>query len=377
MFILPTFTDMKKYIIAVWMAVSLLTARGQGADSIDFKIGQMLMIGVTGTDIDESVKADIAGGKVGGVLLFEKNIAPANSYIRLKRFINALQKEAPLPLFVAIDQEGGAVNRLKTKYGFPQSVSAEYLGTMYSADSTRFYAEITAATLAGLGFNVNFAPVVDFKVAGNPVISGNRRAYSEDPDMIIMHATEAVRAMRRYGIVSVLKHFPGHGSSRSDSHLGMADVTDYWSEEELKPYEKMIESGHADAVMSAHIVNKKLDADGLPGTLSAGMIDSLLRKTLHFDGVVFSDDMQMHAITQYFGLKKAVKLAIMAGIDVLIFSNNIQDSRNRTTDHVHRLIRELVEEGEIPPARIDEAYRRIVTLKSANSPCKKGVYEGD
>ena len=125
----------------------------------------------------------------------------------------------------------------------------------------------------------------------------------------------------------------------------------------------MLKLDKVDAVMSAHIVNKKLDVEGNPGTLSTEVITGLLRKELGFNGVVFSDDMQMYAITKYYGLERALELSIMAGIDVLMFSNNIQGSENRTVDTVHGLIKKMVNEGTIPSERIDESYNRIMKLK--------------
>ena len=348
------------------LAFVTMQCESQKKTDLDYKIGQMIIVGVTGTSIDQNqqLQDDIKKGRVGSVILFEKNITPTNSYVNLKRFINHLAEEAPLPLLVAIDQEGGLVNRLKEKYQFPKSVSAGYLGSTGSPDSTKFYAEMTASTLAGLGINVNFAPVVDLKIDGNPVIAKNERAYSADPDSVAMHAGEVVKAMRRFGVVSVLKHFPGHGSSRADSHQGIADVTSYWTEKELIPYRNMLKDGKVDAVMSAHIVNKNLDESGVPGTLSNKMIAGLLRKDLGFEGVVFSDDMQMHAITKYYGLEKALEMSINAGIDIVMFSNNIQGSENRTVDTVHKLIKKLVDEGKITPERIEQSYQRIVKMKS-------------
>lgn len=355
-----------RYFLGLLLFSTFFTSNAQLKDSLDFKIGQMLMVGVSGTQPSENkaLIEDINKGNVGGVIYFEKNINAKNSYVALKQFTNALNAVAPLPLFVAIDQEGGLVNRLKEKYSFPKSVDAEYLGKTASVDTTRFYAEMTATTLAGLGINVNFAPVVDIKVDGNPVISKPKRSYSANPDSVAMHAQVVTEVMRKYGIISVLKHFPGHGSSRADTHLGIADVTSYWDKKELTPYKTLLKNNQVDAVMSAHIVNKKLDKEGLPGTLSKSIITGLLRKDLGYDGVVFSDDMQMHAITKYYGLEKVLELSISAGIDVVIFSNNIQGSENRTVDTVHTLIKKLVKEGKIPKSRIDESYQRIVKLKS-------------
>ena len=345
----------------------------QERDSLDIKIGQMILIGVPGTVVDSTVLKEVQEGKAGSIIFFEKNIQPTDSYAQLKRLAWAYQSAAPIPLFIAIDQEGGKVNRLKEKYGFPRSISAAAMGV--SVDSVRYYGQTTAATLIGLGINVNFAPVVDLATnPDNPVIAKVERSFSENPDSVARYAREFIKTHRKLGVVTVLKHFPGHGSSKDDTHLGMADVTNTWALKELVPYRTLIDSGYVDAIMTAHIVNRKLDGKGVPGTLSSRMLDSLLRKSLHFDGVVFSDDMQMHAITRHYGLEEAIKLAVNAGVDILTFSNNIQGSEDRTVDKVHSIIRKYVEDGTIPMARIDESYHRIMNLKEKLGSSQASYY---
>ncbi|HET7178102.1 MAG TPA: glycoside hydrolase family 3 protein [Chryseosolibacter sp.] len=337
----------------------------QTTDSLDIKIGQMLLIGFPGPEVDAKVLEEVRTGKVGSIILFEKNIPPRNSFIALKKITWTYQQAAPIPLLIGIDQEGGRVNRLKEKYGFPRSITAAAMGRSHSLDTVRIYAEATAATLAGLGINVNFAPVVDLASnPDNPIIARYGRAFSADEDSVALLAREFIKAHRKYNVLTALKHFPGHGSSKSDTHLGIADVTNTWEPRELKPYTTLIDSGYVDAVMSAHIVNMKLDPSGNPGTLSKPILTGILRDSLHYDGVVFSDDMQMHAITEQYGLKDAIRLAIQAGIDIMTFSNNIAGSDKRTADTVHALIREMVKNGEIQERRIDESFHRIMKLKS-------------
>jgi beta-N-acetylhexosaminidase len=336
--------------------------------SLDTKIGQMIMVGYSGTNLrsDDPILGEIKNGSVGGVILFEKNIADSNSAANLKRLITGLQASATTPLFMAIDQEGGTVNRLKTKYGFPKSVTAAYLGELDNVDSTRYYGQRTAKTLHSLGFNVNFAPVLDLASnPDNPIIAKYGRAYSASPQLVIKHAAITIEEHTKQHVITVGKHFPGHGSSRADTHLGMADVTNTWDKAELLPYEALINEGLLHGVMSAHIVNENLDPQGLPGTLSKKVLQGILRESLGFEGVVFSDDMQMHAITEHYGLEKAIELGINAGLDVIIFSNNIQNSEDRTVKVVHDLIKKMVTNGTIQQARIDESYNRIMTLKSA------------
>jgi beta-N-acetylhexosaminidase len=140
-------------------------------------------------------------------------------------------------------------------------------------------------------------------------------------------------------------------------------VTSTWEDKELKPYQVLIDSGYVDAVMTSHIVNKNLDPDGHPGTLSDDILAGILRKRLHFDGVVFSDDMQMQAITKHYGLEDAIRLAVNAGVDIMTFSNNIAGVDERTVTKVHAIIRSMVDKGEIKRERIDESFRRIMRLK--------------
>ncbi len=358
-----------KYLVLFFAAGVFSTSAQQRpdarqTDSLDIKIGQMLLIGFPKAAVDPLVLEEVRRGKVGSIIIFEKNIPAKNSFVGLKKITWTYQQAAPIPLFICIDQEGGRVNRLKEKYGFPRSITAEAMGKARNLDSVRFYSEATAATLAGLGINVNFAPVVDLASnPDNPIIARYGRAFSADEDSVTMLAKEFVKGHRKYNILTSLKHFPGHGSSKADTHLGIADVTNTWESRELEPYRALIDSGYADAVMTSHIVNKKLDPDGNPGTLSDDIIGGILRKQLHFDGVVFTDDMQMHAIAKHYGLEDAIRLAILAGVDIMTFSNNISGSDERTVDRVHSIIRGMVENGTIPESRIDESFDRIMKLK--------------
>lgn len=338
--------------------------KAQEADSLDIKIGQMLLIGFPKAEVDPLVLEEVRKGKVGSIIIFEKNIPARNSFVALKKIIWTYQQAAPVPLFITIDQEGGRVNRLKDKYGFPRSITAEAMGKAKTLDSVRFYSEATAATLAGLGINLNFAPVVDLASnPANPIIARYGRAFGPNEDSVALLAKEFIKGHRKFNVLTSMKHFPGHGSSKADTHLGIADVTDTWEKRELKPYEALIDSGYADAVMTSHIVNKKLDPDGHPGTLSDNIVNGILRNDMGFDGVVFTDDMQMHAITKHYGLEEAIRLAIQAGVDIMTFSNNISGSDQRTVDKVHSIIRRMVREGVITEVRIDESFDRIMKLK--------------
>ncbi len=353
---------------SIWLAALFLStsAFSQTRDSLDIKIGQMILVGITQAEVDTVVLQEVKKGNVGSIILFEKNIPKKSSaFADLKKIIWTYQQAAPSPIFVCIDQEGGKVNRLKEKYGFTRSITAEATGKSKSLDSARFYAEATAATLAGLGFNVNFAPCVDVAVEPtNPVIVKSGRSYSANEDTVALMAKEFIKQHRKFGVVTVLKHFPGHGSSTTDSHFGIADVTKTWTERELKPYQVLIDSGYADGVMTCHIVNKNLDKASRPGTLSPDILGGMLRKRLGYKGVVFSDDMQMEAITKQYGFDESIKMAITAGVDVLCFANNVPGSQKQKVERIFSVIKGAVTKGEISAQRIDESYHRIMKLKS-------------
>lgn len=342
-----------------------------GEVSLDVKIGQMLKVGFRGLSVDDQspVVGDIQKYHIGGVVLFDYDVPKDTAYRNIaspqqvQGLTQDLQQFTQIPLIIAIDQEGGRVARLKPKHGFEPTVSAQYLGSLQNADSTQKYARRTGETLSELGINTNLAPVVDVNInPKNPVIGGLERSLSADPDVVTRQAKMYIETLHEYGIITTLKHFPGHGSSKDDSHLGVVDVTDYWQQEELVPYRNLIESGSADIVMTAHIFNAKLDST-YPATLSKPIITGILRDSLGFDGVVMSDDLQMKAIRTQYGLKETIKLSIQAGVDMLSFANNsIFDAE--IAAKAHRIIKELIEEGAISEDRIDESYRRIMELKS-------------
>ncbi|NGP88386.1 glycoside hydrolase family 3 protein [Fodinibius halophilus] len=339
--------------------------------SLDKKIGQLLTIGFRGMAIADTnhIVRDIQKYHLGGVVLFDYDV-PRGEAVRnirspkqLKSLVKELKSLSNEPLIVSIDQEGGRVNRLKPKYGFPPSVSAQYLGEINDKDSTQKYAHRTATTLSNLGINVNFAPVVDLNVnPENPIIGKLERSYSANPATVVKQAGTFIDVLNDHNIQTVLKHFPGHGSSENDSHLGVVDVTETWSRKELIPYRRLIKSGQANAVMTAHIFNAQLDST-YPATLSKPTITGLLRDKLGYDGVVFSDDLMMGAIRKEYGLETAIKQAIIAGVDILTFGNNsIYDPD--IVPKAHRIITELVQNGEIGEDRITQSYRRIMEFKA-------------
>lgn len=339
--------------------------------SVNEKIGQILLVGFRGVSVSasESIKNDILKFHVGSVILFEYDAMlktrPRNilNPEQLKTLTTDLQKLSPrIPLFISVDEEGGLVNRLKPMYGFIGKKSAMELGKG-TAEETFQHTLSLASELKAHGINLNFSPSVDVNVnPENPVIGKVKRSFSADAKTVVEHAEAVIEAHRAQGVLSVLKHFPGHGSSRSDSHLGMVDVTDTWQAQELLPYEQLIAQNQVDFIMSAHVFQRHLDPV-YPATLSEKVLTDLLRNKLNFQGVIISDDMDMGAIKDHYGFEEAIEKALSAGIDILLFGNNINYDSKRI-EQVQAIILKLLHSGKFSEEALNDKVRRILTAKA-------------
>lgn len=343
--------------------------------SLREKIGQMLLVGFRGCTPAECdlIGRDIREQHVGGIILFDQEMAGGTidsvsrrrnieSPAQVRDLVAFLQAQARVPLLTAIDQEGGRVNRLKPAYGFSESISHEELGRIDELAETHRHAALTARTLADLGLNLNLAPVVDLDAhPDNPIIKGKGRSFSADPEVVARHGAEFVRAHREHGVLCCAKHFPGHGSATGDTHLGLVDVTQTWTEQELIPFQRLIEADRCDVIMSAHVFNARLDP-AWPATLSPAVITGLLRDRLGFSGVVMSDDLEMKAISAHYGLEKSVPAAIEAGVDVLCFGNNMSYDPDIAAK-VSTIIGRAVKSGRIAESRIEASCQRVLALK--------------
>lgn len=346
----------------------------EDADSIRLKndIAQMLIVGFRGQTLADTshIRRDISDLHVGGVILFEfdaptrqrkRNIASPNQVKHLCRQLQQANNDT-LPLLIGIDQEGGVVNRLRQSYGFPFFQSAK-ASAAAGPDSVRFYARRTAHTLHRLGINLNFAPCVDVDVNPDcPVIGKLARSFSPDPDQVSAAARIWLDEQQKSGVISCLKHFPGHGSADGDTHLGLVDVSSSWLPSELIPYRTLIAEGKVPMVMTAHVRNDRLDTL-YPASLSSVVTTTLLRDSLHFSGVVITDDLAMGAIVSQYGFEEALRLAILAGADLLCLSNNGSDYNPDIAPQAIDIIFRLVKEGAIPEDRIHQSAARIRHLK--------------
>ncbi|KAA6301586.1 MAG: Beta-hexosaminidase [Candidatus Ordinivivax streblomastigis] len=369
--------QVRRGLAVVFFIFIMATSKGNSKETpqnteLKHKIGQMLIIGFHGMKLQANnhIITDIQQRHISGVILFDYD-APSKKYGRnisnpkqLKQLSTDLQKLTNEKLIISIDQEGGKVNRLKAKYGFPASVSAEYLGKINNEDSTRYYASICAKTLKAHGINLNFAPCVDVNLnPKNPIIGGVQRSFSKDTTTIIRHAQWWLETQQSLGVIGSLKHFPGHGSSSADTHLGNVDVSKTWNACELAPYRQLIQTGQVHVVMTSHIFNAHLDPH-YPATLSKAILTDILRKQLHFKGVIITDDLAMGALVKNYSLEAILEHAINAGADLLCLSNNGETDDPFIAQKAVDIIFKLVKSGKIAPETIDASYKRIQELKS-------------
>ncbi len=323
---------------------------GKVADS---EIANMFMVGFEGKSLasDSQIMRDICDLGLGGVILFGKNIG---SRSQLKTLTAKLSSCNHKPL-IAVDQEGGKVRRIRFGIDYPRAWVVASGGIQYAK---KLYEQM-AKELQSLGINYNLAPVADLDIEPrNYIIHKLGRSYGADPKTVKRYNDIFIKAMKKYKILTALKHFPGHGSSLGDTHRGFVDVTKTWSKKELKPFLNR----SADSVMMAHVVNRRIDPSGMPMSLSVKAI-KLLRKH-NSQAVLITDDLQMGAIRKYYSLKQTIMMAINAGDDILLFGNQLSRKDKVNAGQLINIVRELLRERKISETSIIKANRRIDKMRN-------------
>lgn len=345
--------------------------------TLEEKVGQMMMPdfrkwnGKDVTNMLPEIEALVKKYKVGGVILFRENVVNTEQTIRL---VHDYQLAADkYGLLVTIDQEGGIVTRLQQGTDMPGNMA---LGATRSKELALQVGDVIGKELAALGINTNFAPDMDVNNnPDNPVIGV--RSFGEDPQLVSDLGVAYVKGLQQNGIAATAKHFPGHGDTAVDSHLGLPEVPhdkDRLTKVELYPFKKAMEAG-VDAIMTAHVTFPKIDdtkviskKDGteiaLPATLSPKVITGLIREELGFDGVVSTDAMNMQAIADHFGPVDAAIRAVQAGVDIVLMPIGLEE--------VTTGVLQAVKKGEISEERIEHSVKRILTLK-----VKRGIFKAE
>jgi len=364
-----TYTFSKNQVVSPPLFHTKQVRAKRSAVSLEQMIGQMLMLGFSGTKpSDQGVQNArylLSKGQIGGVILLGHNLQNKQ---QVKKLISFVKQAAPkgLPPFVAIDQEGGAVQRLRAEHGFSDIPKAiDLAGTVSAKQAFHVYKKM-AKELAFVGFNVNFGPVVDLNIVpNNPIIGLKGRSYGASSRKVRDYARAFVLAHRQYQILTSLKHFPGHGSSWTDSHEEFVDVTSNWKKSELDPYKWLIKNNLADMVMVGHLYHPSFSDKGkIPASLSQKAIETRLRREMGYKGLVITDDLGMGAVKKHFEFDDALLRAIKAGNDILLLVDDKLATQAEIA-RIHKVIRDAIKTKQISLTQIEAAYRRIVEAKKS------------
>ena len=331
----------------------------------DGMIGEMLMLGFSGAagDADgaQSLAAHVSAGRVGGVCFLGHNARSRAGVESLTKLFNGAGRRAKA--LVAIDQEGGAVQRLGAKIGYAAIPAAQAVAARNGPDAARTLYAHMARDMKAAGFNLNLAPVVDLGFEPrNPIVAHYGRAFAPDGATVATYGGAFVAGHREVGVLTALKHFPGHGSTLTDSHERPVDLTPTWREDEIEPYRRLAQNGLVDIVMSGHLKHDKLTG-GEPATLSPKAIEGWLRHDIGYRGAVMTDDLDMAAIRSNYSLNDAIVRAVAAGNDLILLSNSLEPDPDLPLAAI-AAIKAGVASGRIPAGRIEAAAQRIAALKA-------------
>ncbi|WP_323032343.1 glycoside hydrolase family 3 protein [Paracoccus sp. (in: a-proteobacteria)] len=332
-------------------------------DELAAAVAELLVVGFYGSNSRSSsarlLARQVHRGQVGGVFFVAQNIGPIDELTDLMRLFRAGGNQ---PL-IAIDHEGGIVQRLTKAHGVTRLPAARTVAATLSPTEARQLYAGAGQELAALGFNINLGPVLDVDDPANPVIGRPKRSYGTDPERIAAYAEAFASGFASAGILCTAKHFPGHGRSVSDSHHGVADISAHWTEAELEPFVRLFASPHAPAmVMMGHLRLDRLAPDGRPATVSAPIVTGLLRQKFGYKGVVMTDDVDMDAIRHLMSRREAVVQALAAGND-LIMIKNLFGYDPLLPQRAVRWVRKAIAQGTLTEAQITAAVTRVRAIR--------------
>jgi|GEM_PF-96047 len=357
-------------------AQNLETPAAPPSDMLTKMIGQMLLVGFQGIEPSDAwpvkLSAQIASGHVGGVVFMGHNINAPDQTKRLTGAFRAQRTEHAL--LIAVDQEGGDVQRLASAKGFQLHPSAADIGAGNDPlKANEVYARL-AAELRQIGFNLNFGPVADLnRNAASAIIAGKKRSYGADPRHVTAFVKAFAVAHRDAGVLTALKHFPGHGATAQDMHDGPVDISGVWTEDELEPYRALVDNKYADMVMVGHLSHPRFSGpQSAPASLSREAVQMLLRGSLGYEGVTITDDLEMSAVSARYRLEETLLLAIEAGNDLLLMTNKKAPDPDLPARAI-QVIRQAVQTGRISRERIRTSYERILQLKRSLSRMQKNA----
>lgn len=325
--------------------------------TLDEKIGQIITVGIDGYTINDKTKELIVDKKVGGIILFKDNINDSNQLLQLINNIKDINSKNKIPLFISIDEEGGRVSRLPKE--IKKLPSNEVIGNINDKKLTYDIGKTIGYSLKSFGFNMDFAPVLDINSNPNNKVIGDR-SFSSNKNIVANLGVSEINGFKSSNIISVAKHFPGHGDTDIDSHYKLPIINktlDELKEVEFVPFKNAIKENVPSIMVSHNILLPEID-DINPASMSKTIITDILRKDLKFDGLIVTDDMTMVAITNDFDISEACIKSINAGADLLLICHGYE-----TEVDVINNIKDAVDKGIISIDRINESVYRILSLK--------------
>ena len=351
---------MKKIILILVMILSIQIPLF--AADLNEMIGQMIIVGFVGDNVKskgfKEVLKQVENNEISGVIFFEDNIKNKEEFLKMTSALK--NSKAKYPPFIAIDMEGGYVQRMNKNNGFKNFKSAKQISKLTEDEAYKEYYKM-AEMLKEADINLNFAPCVDLAVNKESIIEQKERSYSNDPKVVVKYAKQFIKAHEKNSIITSIKHFPGHGSPTGDTHLGFVDATKTYSDNELYPYLYLADVSPLQTVMISHLYNKNIDKK-YPASLSYQTIEKFLRVQTNFDGVIITDDLDMGAIRKNYDLYEIVSLSINAGENILLFSNRFEHDK-KLVDKINLAIKRGLVDGYILSDNLVNSYERIIKLK--------------
>ncbi len=345
-------------------------------------VGQMMMVGFNGVQVDENsaIIKEIKQYHIGGIILDQHRQPNSKKYTtnienptQLKNLIKKLQfyakKYDDYPLFIAVNQEGGMINTLKVSQGFNNAndPSQFELGKTRNQQIIFNAAFKRGMLLKSMGVNLNLAPVADLNInPNNPAVGKLQRSFGNNPQYVIQDLKSTIKAYNKASIFCTLKHFPGLGSASKNTDYDNADLSQTWNKTELMPYKELIQSKtNCPFIMVAHLVNKHLDKNGMPASLSKNVITDLLIKKLHYTGLIITDDMDAASIRNNFSTQYAIKKAVLAGNDVIIYGGTQGYDPDKDTQLLFNTLMMLADKNPEIYGRVLKSYEKIIKLKQS------------
>lgn len=339
--------------------------------SLEEKIGQLIIAGFNGTSLDEDTKNLIKDDHIGGVILFSENIESVSQVVSLTNSIKSENNNNKIPMLISVDEEGGSVSRMPEELTkFP---SNKVIGNKNNDKLSYSVGKVIGEEIHSLGFNMNYAPVLDINSNPNNKVIGNR-SFGNNPEIVSRLGIQTMKGLMESNIISVVKHFPGHGDTSIDSHISLPVVQndlERLNSFEFIPFKKAIENG-VDAVMVSHILLPKIDKNN-PATMSKAIVSDILRSNLAFNGVVITDDMTMGAIVQNYSIENAAIKSIDAGVDIIMVCHQYKNIKS-TIEAIKKAVNI---DKTISEERIDESVYRILKLKEKYNLSNKPIETPD